>query len=288
MNPRFPIYIVSKGRSATRLTMKALDKMEVPYYVVVEAQELETYAAVIDRDRLLVLDPKYQSEYDTCDDLNDTKSRGPGPARNFAWDHSIRLGFEWHWVMDDNIRSFNRMNHNRKWPMGDGTGFFVMEDFVLRYDNVAMAGPDYHGFANQKMHEPPFITNTRIYSCNLIRNDIPYRWRARYNEDTDLSIRMLKDGWCTIQFTAFLQNKVKTQSVAGGNTEEFYKREGTQAKSRMLVKLHSDVARLAWRYGRIHHYVDYRAFKNNKLRLREGVTIPELPNEYGMQLRARA
>jgi len=28
----------------------------------------------------------------------------------------------------------------------------------------------------------------------LIRNDIPYRWRAKYNEDTDLSLRVLKDG----------------------------------------------------------------------------------------------
>jgi len=44
----------------------------------------------------------------------------------------------------------------------------------------------------------------------LIRNDVPYRWRGRYNEDTDLSLRMLKDRWCTIQFNAFLQGKAAT------------------------------------------------------------------------------
>ena len=41
MNPKYPIYIVSKGRADTRLTAKALEAMEVPYYIVVENQEYQ-------------------------------------------------------------------------------------------------------------------------------------------------------------------------------------------------------------------------------------------------------
>ena len=159
-----------------------------------------------------------------------------------------------------------------------------MENFVERYENVAMAGPNYWMFARQNQELPPFILNTRIYSCNLIRNDTPYRWRGRYNEDTDLSLRMLKDGWCTVQFNAFLQVKMTTQTVKGGNTEAFYAKEGTRPKSEMQVKLHPDVSKLVYRFGRIHHHVDYRPFKKNRLIRKPGIVIPEGVNNYGMKL----
>ena len=282
-NPRHPIYIVSKGRAESRLTSKSLHEMGVPHYIVVEEQEHDEYAQHIDSSAtLLVLDKQYQIDYDPCDDLGMTKSKGPGPARNFAWEHSIKAGATSHWVMDDNIDGFFRLNRNFKVPALTGAIFAAMEDFVDRYDNVAMSGPNYFMFASRKSKQPPFALNTRIYSCNLIRNDMPYRWRGRYNEDTDLSLRMLKDGWCTVQFNAFLQMKLRTQTVKGGNTAEFYAKEGTLPKSKMQVDLHPDVSRIVWRFQRWHHYVDYTPFRKNKLRRKTGVAIPAESNEYGM------
>lgn len=285
MMPQFPVYIPSKGRADTRMTMRYLDVLRVPYRVIVEAQERADYAAVMDPAKLLVLDPAYQDQYDTCDDLGASKSRGPGPARNFAWDHAVAEGHAWHWVMDDNIGGFYRLHQNTKIQVGDGTMFRCMEDFAARYRNVAMAGPNYESFATRRAKHPPFVLNTRIYSCNLIRNDAPFRWRGRYNEDTDLSLRMLKAGWCTVQFNAFLQNKVATQRVPGGNTEAFYAREGTLPKSQMLARLHPDVCKVAWRFGRWHHHVDYRPFKALKLIRRPDAEIPAGVDNYGMQLR---
>lgn len=282
-DPQFPLYIVSKGRHESRLTSRTLEGMKVPYFIVVEAQEFDAYAAVIDRSKILVLDPSYQRDYDTFDDLGDTKSRGPGPARNFVWDHAIASGAKWHWVMDDNISYFFRLNRNMKIPVSTGAIFRAMEDFCLRYRNIAMAGPNYFMFASRKQKAKPFVTNTRIYSCNLIRNDVPFRWRGRYNEDTDLSLRMLKAHWCTVQFNAFLQGKAPTQSVPGGNTSDFYAREGTLAKSKMQVAMHPDVSKLVWRFGRWHHHVDYKPFKNNPLLLRDGVSAQGVDN-YGMEL----
>jgi hypothetical protein len=259
--------------------------MGVPHFIVVEADQADNYRREADSTAtILVLDRKYQDEYDTCDDLGYTKSKGPGAARNFAWDHSIASGYAWHWVMDDNILEFYRLWHNIKTRVLTGAIFRAMEDFVLRYENISMAGPNYEMFAPRKQKQPPFVLNTRIYSCNLIRNDVPYRWRGRYNEDTDLSLRMLKDGWCTVQFNAFLQKKITTQKIPGGNTEDFYAKEGTEPKSRMQVALHPDVSRLIWRFGRIHHYVDYKPFQKNKLRRKPGLVIPKGMNEYGMEL----
>ena len=284
MNPKFPIYIPSKGRADSRLTVKTLEYMKVPYRVVIEEQEYKAYSEVIDKKNLLILDKKYQREYDTFDDLGETKSKGPGPARNFAWDHSIANGDEYHWVMDDNIQYFFRLNRNMKIPVSDGAVLRAMEDFVLRYENVHMAGPNYFMFASRKSKMPPFVLNTRIYSCNLIKNSSPFRWRGRYNEDTDLSLRMLKANFCTIQFNAFLQGKVRTQVLKGGNTEAFYSKEGTAPKSKMLKLMHPDVSEVVWKFGRWHHHVDYRPFKKNRLLKRKNIKVKKDVNNYGMEL----
>lgn len=284
MQPRYPVYIVSKGRWKTRLTSRALDAMGVAYKMIVEEGQLLNYQAEIGRERCLVLPQKYLDEYDTCDDLGDSKSKGPGAARNFAWDHAIALGAERHWVMDDNLDAFHRLNRNMKRESDTPAVFAAMEDFVDRYENVPIAGPNYYNFVKATDGVPAFTLNTRIYSCLLIQNDAPYRWRGRYNEDTDLSLRVLKDGLCTIQFNAFLQGKVTTQRMKGGNTGEFYEQEGTKAKSEMLAALHPDVASVVWRFNRWHHHVNYKPFKKNRLKRRPDIDVPRGINNYGMEL----
>ena len=285
MNPRHPVYIVSKGRAQRCLTARKLASMGVPFKVIVEQQEFDAYAETVGADKLLVLPQAYLDDYDTCDDLGVQKSRGPGAARNYAWDHALSIGASWHWVMDDNIEHFFRLNRNLKVVMGTGACFTAAEDFVERYENVAIAGLNYEKFCKAVDAVPPYVLNTRIYSCLLIRNDLTYRWRGRYNEDTDLSLRVLKDGWCTVQFNAFLCGKMTTQRMSGGNTEEFYAHEGTLAKSKMLADLHPDVSKVVWKFNRWHHHVDYRPFRANKLRRKEGLVLPEGNNEYGMVIR---
>lgn len=279
---RYPVYIVSKGRWQNPLTHKALTAMGVPHFVVVESHELDIYRENMDA-QFLVLPQRYLDEYDTCDDLGDSKSKGPGAARNFALEHSASLGFKRHWVMDDNLDAFHYLNRNEKYEVECDATLRAMEDFVDRFTNVPLAGPNYYSFCKKTDAVPPFIINTRIYSCLLVDNHAGFRWRARYNEDTDLSLRILKQGLCTIQFNAFLCGKITTQRMKGGNTADFYAKEGTLPKSQMLVDLHPDCAKVVWRFGRWHHHVDYRKFKKNKLILKERFVGPKV-DDYGMRL----
>ena len=274
MNPDYPIYIISKGRWESRLTSKALEKMGVPYKIAVEPQEYEKYASVIDPSKILVLPFS-------------NHGLGSYPARNFCWEHSIENGAKFHWILDDNIDGFVRLNRNERIPVTSGSIFKASEDFVNRYENVAQAGFEYRFFAGgNRRKKAAFITNTRIFSCILIRNDIPYRWRLKYNEDADLSLRVLKDGWCTIMFRCFLQNKAATLTIKGGNTEEIYENgEKNLETSQMLVDYHPDMASVVRRYGRWHHHVDYSVFKRNVLKRKEGLVIPQGVNEYGMKLK---
>lgn len=277
MNPDYPVYIISKGRWESRLTAKELIRLHIPFHIVIEPQEYDQYAAVIDPKFIYVLPFS-------------NLGQGSIPARNWVWEHSLSLGAKRHWILDDNINTFFRLYQSKRLYISDGTIFKVMEDFVDRYQNVALAGMQYRGFAAALIYSPkpkPFLFNTRIYSCILIQNDIPYRWRGRYNEDTDLSLRILKDGWCTILFMTFLAGKQPTMTMKGGNTEELYKLDNADGRLLMaqsLQRQHPDVVKITRKWGRWQHQVDYRPFKGNKLIKKPGIEIPEGVNNYGMVL----
>ena len=59
MKNRYKIYIPSKNRHDSRLTVKALDKMNIDYKVVVEPHQYENYAKVINQQKILVTDFDY-------------------------------------------------------------------------------------------------------------------------------------------------------------------------------------------------------------------------------------
>jgi len=271
VNPRYPVYIISKGRWATRLTSKSLEAINVPYRIVIEPQEYEQYAAVIDRSKILTLPFS-------------NLGQGSIPARNWVWDHAVAEGAERHWILDDNIDGFYRLTDNLKVQVSTGSPFRAVEEFVDRYQNVALAGFNYFMFAKRKDDIPPFILNTRIYSCILIHNALPHRWRGRYNEDTDLSLRILKDGLCTVLFNAFLAMKSTTMTMKGGNTDELYKDGGRMKMAESLRDQHPDVVKITRKWKRWQHHVDYYQFRRNRLILKFGVVLPEAPDNFGMEL----
>jgi hypothetical protein len=273
MNPKYPIYIISKGRPSSCLTARELDKMGVPYFLVIEPTEYNGYIQYISRHKILVF---------PFSDLD----QGSIPVRNWVWEHSISMGSFRHWILDDNIEGFHRLNKNIKPKVTSGTIFKCAEDFVDRYENIAIAGFNYYSFCKTTDNVPPYYLNTRIYSCILIKNDLPYRWRGKYNEDTDLSLRALKDGWCTILFNAFLAGKVTTMRMKGGNTDSVYVDGDNRMKfAKALELLHPDVVKVTWKFNRWHHQVNYKPFKHNKLIKKEGLAIPAGINNYGMILK---
>lgn len=254
--------------------MKALDTISVPYIVFVEPQEYEQYTAVIDPQRLSILPHS---------------NKGLVVTRNYIWDYAQSIGVTRFWTIDDNIKAFYRFNRNLKVPVASGNIFCAIEDFVDRYTNAPIAGMNYFMFAKRKEPMTPFRLNTRIYSNMLIDTDIkdrrgrPYRNEGFYNDDTDLCLRILKDGYCTILFNAFLAEKSVTMSVKGGMTPH-YQGDGRLKMAQELQAKHPDVTKIVWKWGRWQHQVDYSRFKANKLVLRDGVEIPEGVNNYGMKL----
>lgn len=273
MKPKYPVYIISKGRWERRQTSKTLEKMGVPYRIVVEPSEYENYAKVIDKSKIIKLPEDFSK-------LN----QGSIPVRNWVWEHSIQEGHEWHWILDDNIESVERFNNNLKVICETPTPFYVIEEFVNRYENIGQAGMNYALFCPASEARPPIRFNTRIYSCILIRNSLPHRWRGRYNEDTDLSLRILKDGWVTVLFNAFLIGKRATMTQGGGNTNTIYNTGDERlAFAQSLADQHPDVARVTRKFNRWHHHVNYKPFAKNIL-IRKPDFDYDKTNDFGMRL----
>lgn len=283
--PRYPVYVISKGRwDICKTSQRVLERMQIPHTVVVEPQELSKY-----QDAFASNGSRF-AKFAVLPFSN--LGQGSIPARNWVWSDAIKRGTKRHWILDDNLHCFQRLHRGEKQNLWTGAGFCAMEDFVDQFSNVALAGPQYISFAPAKETKVPYRLNTRIYSCTLVLNDLPLyeHWRGRYNEDTDLSLRVLKAGFCTVLSNAFLVDKTTTMRTKGGNTTELYGGDGKasekgdsdtlgrQLMAESLKEQHPDVTEVVRRFGRWHHKVNYRGFKTAL----NPSGPPALVKEYGL------
>lgn len=275
MLPRYPVYVISKGRADCCLTAKFLHADGVPFTLVVEPQEAEEYSEKNPGARIAVLPFS-------------NLGLGGIPARNWCWEDSKKRGFERHWILDDNIRSVWRFFKGERIRCDSGPAFSACEDFTDRYENIAISGMNYGMFGISKK-TPPFYLNVHVYSCLLIRNDLPNRWRGRYNEDTDLCLQVLADGWCTVLFNAFLVDKMATLTMKGGNMETLYKGDGRLKMARALERKWPYVVSVDRRFKRPQHVVRNAWGRfDTPLKLKSGLKLPLLKtNEYGLKLEAK-
>lgn len=274
MQPKYPCYIPSYKRWDTLHTARTLDYMRVPYYLVVQPDQYLQYAAVVNSKKILVLPKPWWKP-----------GEGLIHARNWIWEHAKDSGAKRFWQFDDNIQWFYRLHNNMKIPVNSGTIFRAAEDFVDRYENVGQAGFQYDYFAPRKKKMNPFILNTRVYSCTLNLTSINHRYDLVYNDDTDMSLKILGDGWCTILFLAFLCGKVPTMTIKGGNADIYKQKiDGRRKMAEALANRYPDIVQVVEKWNRIQHQVDYSSFKGNELKLIKGIKIQDKPDNYGMKL----
>ncbi len=270
--PRYPIYIPSKGRAEYCYLAKRLVVDEVPFHLVIEEQEHDEYASRYGADRLLVLP---------------FRDQGLIAARNWIRTHAEETGAARHWQFDDNIREFHRVYRGERLAIRAGLAISIVEDFTDRYTNVAISGFNYDMFVARAT--TPFTRNCHVYSASLINHAMPYWWRARYNDDTDLCLQALAGGWCTLLVSAVVVKKIGTMRVKGGNTADLYQGDGRLKMARSLERQWPGVVTTKRRFNRPQHVVagTWRKF-DTPLQRRTDIEWPTGVDEYGMELKAVA
>lgn len=255
---KHPIYVISKGRWDIGFTANFLIRDEIEFKLVIEPQEKEKYEEHYSAEKLLILPFS-------------NLGMGSIPARNWVWEHAKSTGAERHWILDDNISGIMTFKQGKRVNCHSAKAFECAEQFTERYTNIALTSLQYamFGFVCCTRKLPPFYLNTRCYSCILIDNNLPFRWRGRYNEDTDLCLQALMKRYCTININAFLIKKKATMTCKGGNMEELYKGNGRLKMARSLEEQWASVPGLVKttrKYGRAQHHVNWKRFTHSLIR----------------------
>jgi hypothetical protein len=276
LTPKYPIFVPSLGRAVNCLTAKMFVKDNVPFHFVVQPDQVKAYADVWGIERILVLPEN---------------GKGLVYARNWIKDYSVAQGDERHWQWDDDIRHIERIYHGHRLPVASNIALAICESFVDRYENVALASLNSTFFVvcngTTISQWPPFYLNQRCYTCFLVMNSLPNRWRYRYNEDTDMSLQVLADGWCTILFNAFLIQTNTTMTSKGGQTD-IYINDGRLRMARELERVWPGVVSVSRRFNRPQHMIEgvWKKF-DNKLIKKKGLKIEPGINEFGMKLKVK-
>lgn len=285
MPNKYPIFIISYNRAKNHLTAKHLASWGVKHYMVVHKEQLDDYKKYMTPEMkeyttFLEFDDSYKLKYETCDNIpHSIKNAGSGAERNFAWDYSIKLGAKAHWLMDDNmgfyyVKGITAANvYVRK--SCDKENFWNLfkkgEEFFDRYSNLMMIELAASEMCISKMRVA-YALNTRCFSCNLIWNEMPIRWRGRYNEDVILSTDVMVAGYCIASYRGgVLKHKQSTRSAVGGNhatkkgdqnslyADGFNYKYSSVDKTNLLIKVYPKYYRKVIKYGRVHHEYNRKA-----------------------------
>lgn len=239
--PRYPVYVLSKGRWNAGQTMKLFLRDEVPFTLVVEPAEADLYREAFPTVNIEVLPGS---------------GEGSGlMARRWIREHSSDSAR--HWCIDDNIRETYYRYQGHRTPVSAGVALHAVEEFTDRYTNIGISGMNYKMFVPENRHFNPFFLNCHVYSILLINNQMPHNWRLRYNEDTDLCLQVLAGGLCTVAFNAFIADKIATMVMRGGNTDDLYRADGRTRMSRTLERQWPGVVETRHRFGRAQHHIKY-------------------------------
>lgn len=291
MNSKYPIFVISYNRPQNHITAKRLAEFNVSHFLVLHKEQIEEYKKYFTPEMkkyttILQFDDDYKLKYETCDNIpHRIKNAGSGAERNFAWDYSIKLGAKAHWLMDDNmyffyIKGINPKNNTYIRVACNSKEIFQEkfkkgEEFFDKYENLLMIELTEDNFIINKSKYNHRL-NTRCFSCNLIYNDMPIRWRGRYNEDVILSFDIMKAGYCIASFYGgILKNKISTREARGGNHAknkndkesiyddgENYKYSSVD-KTNLLLNVYPEYFKKVIKYGRVHH--EYLKSKINEL-----------------------
>ena len=227
---KHPTYIASRGRALTCTTPEILESGGVDtFYLVVEPQEADEYRERFGDDRVLVLP---------------FSDRGIAAARTWIKKYSEQQGEAWHWQFDDDILRFcirKEKEPNVIVPASEPMTF--VETFADKYSNIGACGIASIQWPTKK----PIVVNQQVYTTVLVLNGTPFYWRDNCVEDTDFSLQILANGWCTVLFKNYRAQSSPTMSMPGGNTDithggelgdrRAYRTRGLQSKWPGLIKM---------------------------------------------------
>lgn len=269
MENNFCIFIISHGRPNDIITLKTLLKAgcQLPIFIVIDNEDnkAEEYKKKYG-NKVHVFDKKYYASLvDQYDNLNNRRTTTH--ARNFCFDLSKELGFEYFLVLDDDYTNFrfrinHQMTHNKRGPSVLKNIDSIFKSALNYYINSSFQsicfaqGGDFLGLeANFYRKGGPKRKAMNSFFCSINRR---FWFVSRLNEDvnTYMSLGHTGNVFLTIPFIQLEQKA--TQKTKGGMTDA-YMQSGTYVKSFYTILCRPDCSKISLMVGnRIHHLINWK------------------------------
>lgn len=201
MKNKFPIYIPSKGRPASCTTPGLLSGAGLEFRIVVEPEEAEAYAK-LHGDRSVLVLPE--------------SNRGVNFSRAWIKSESEKVGHEYHWQIDDDVRRFiHRTGNGRSWEIGADAALAIIENHVINYSNIGQIGMNQNSWpAGDRI----IRLNKMPVQCVLNKNGTKVNYDPKYALHGDLAftLGLLELGYCTVMIDTVRVITPPIGSNAGG------------------------------------------------------------------------
>lgn len=217
------IVVCSKGRPEKCPTIRALEKTDLDWFVMLEQEDYAGYtAAGLDPDRIVVLEQSGQ---------------GIAYTRRAALSTARKLALEWVWMLDDDITKWFRVIDKRVKPCTMEEALAGAEQYFIDAPNVAIGALEYQQIAWSS--DKPFKSNgyCDVAVCVNLKRTLLFSHRDYLagKEDRDFAMQALANGFETRRVQAFAFGCPPIGTNAGG-LDFFYKQRSNvqRACDRML------------------------------------------------------
>ncbi len=252
---KYPIFVTSKGRARQAPVLGILRACKLPYFLVVEPQDLDAYRQDYPEASFFVLPENDQ---------------GLAYARQKVLDYCRAESIPWFWLLDDNIKQFMYVKDRVKIPVTANVVFAGIERLVEQYVNVAMASPDYQQFA--VFAESEYTANTRTYCAVLINAQTGLNYRPGVldmKSDVDWCLQHLAAGWNTLLVHSYAMDKPTMGLTRVGGQADNYRKGRDSMYAHRVHRLWPNVTELVQKKRGTDVKVNWRAFTTPLLKREE-------------------
>ncbi len=219
IQPAYPVCILSYRRADSNgKSHLYLTKCKIHHKLFIQEDEYEKYEAWYNKEYCeLVKCPNFSRE-----------GMGSTPVRNAILKWARDLGHKRVWMLDDNIKYYQRYYQGYKCVIQSAEIFTQIEMYIDNYDNVGAVSHNFSPFICEGDCRACIVKNGKCYSSMLLPTDLGIEFRYKHQEDNLLSIEYVCKGYCNLCFNNVLYSKDTSGVNKGGNHEEIYKCKGNK------------------------------------------------------------
>jgi hypothetical protein len=237
------IFIPTKGRAGRTKTTRLLDKVKLPYTLVVEPNDVENYKQFHSGDFVIL----------ARNDMGITYSR------DCILRHARSVNLDTFWMLDDDIESFNEVVAGK--TIKKDAHILCKAKRVLTKHKASLYSLELRqfGWASKELVPNRIAMQCVLFNVPLCQG-IDYDLNIRIREDYDLSLQAILKGYGTLKSGKFCYGIADMKSQEGGMSE-WYNDKVEQEEVTKLCQKYPGLVEPTYKHNRYDVKINWRKCK---------------------------